>query len=202
MNKDAVLKLKEMVNQVTDVSIMDESMILHHATLEMFDKVKAPLLAAFYKCRVLQDLKLKIPIPAKGNCKKVNEGSVDKKTKGPFLIKLCHDIRSLHTIYETPEMPEMEVPDMEIIPPYVVKFTKSAISANTDDIDNDWVQKVTSTLVNIDGRLRVERCNESLVTYSKEVSVKILSRIHLFLKTRLPVSKEELFQVDIGYGIL
>ena len=202
MNKDAVLKLKEMINQVKDISSMDDSALLHEATLEMFEKIKAPLLSAFYKCRVLHDLKVKIPIPAKGNCKKINDGVLDKKTKGPFLIKLCHDIRNLHTIYETPEMPEKVTADMDIIPPYVVHFSTGQINTNTDDINNDWIQKVTSTLVNIDGRLRVERCNESLVTYSKELSVKLLSRIHLFLKTRLPVSKEELFQVDIGYGIL
>ena len=67
MNKDVVLKLREMVNQVTDVSTLDENEVLQIATLEMFDKVKAPLLTAFYKWRVLQDLKVKIPIQAKGN---------------------------------------------------------------------------------------------------------------------------------------
>ena len=90
-------------------------------------------------------------------------------------------------------MPDMEVPEMDIIPPYVVQFNKSVISRNADNIDTTWVQKVTLTLVNIDGRLQVNRCLESLLTYSKELSDKLLSHIHLFLKTRLPISKEELY---------
>ena len=69
------------------------------------------------------------------------------------MIWLCHDIRSLHTIYDTPEMPDMEVPEMDIIPPYVVQFNKSVTSKNTEDINTAWVQKITSTLVNIDGGL-------------------------------------------------
>ena len=82
MNKDAVLKLKEVVNAVTDVSNLEEKEILELATLDMFDKVKAPLLTVFYKCRVLQDLKLKLPIPA--TVKKYRIKLLIRKPGGPF----------------------------------------------------------------------------------------------------------------------
>ena len=84
MNKDAVVQLKEMVHTITDVSNVAKKEMLELATLEMFDKVKAPLLIDFYSCRVQQYLKLKLPIAAKRTFKKLNEGQVDKKSKGPF----------------------------------------------------------------------------------------------------------------------
>ena len=120
VNKDTVVKIKEMVNAVADVSNLREIDILEHATMEMFEKVNAPLLTAFYKYRVQQDLKLKVEIPAKGNVQKINDGEVNRQSKGLFLIQLCHNVRSLNTIYDTPVIHVIEVPIMVIISPHVV----------------------------------------------------------------------------------
>ena len=50
--------------------------------MTMFETLNAPLVQAFYRCRVQEDLKQKISFPAKGTVKKVNKGMVDKKTQG------------------------------------------------------------------------------------------------------------------------
>ena len=55
----------------------------------MFNALNVDLSTAFYKYRFLSDSTKKVVLPLKGTPEKVMNGEVDKKTKGPFLIKLC-----------------------------------------------------------------------------------------------------------------
>ena len=70
--------------EVNDISNLNKLKVLDKVSLQMFDKVNANLCEAFYRCRVQVDLKSTISIPAKGSAKKVDEGFVDKTTKGPL----------------------------------------------------------------------------------------------------------------------
>ena len=90
--------------------------LLSFATLEMFDKQKAPYLSAFYLCRVQEDLRKKIILPNKGTLAKVIDGKVDRKTNGQLLIKLCYDIKLLPVITTIPEALAVEVPTISIVP--------------------------------------------------------------------------------------
>ena len=95
-------------------------------------------------------------------------------------------------MYDTPEMPEIEVSEMDTIPPHVVTFNRGVINRVEEQIDLYWEERVTALLINIDRKLRIERSLESLVSYSKVLCDKLLSRLHPFLKTRLPLAKAEL----------
>ena len=67
----------------------------------------------------------------------------------------------------------------------------------------DWVKKVTEILVNIDGKLRVDICMESLLSYSKVLSYKLSIHLHLFLKTRLPLAKAKVAsRLTLGLGFI
>ena len=80
MNQDCELELMSLYkdgNQNNTSS--NRSEILPLCTMEMFDKIKAPLLGAFYKSRYLSDLTKKMILPSKGNSAKVRAGEMDKK---------------------------------------------------------------------------------------------------------------------------
>lgn len=90
-------------------------------TVEICEKINASLLAAFYKCRVVKDLKEKIVLPIKGTAKKVHNNELDQKTKGPFLIQKCVNVRMLPVIAEPPKFEQIEivpddVPPLQLLP--------------------------------------------------------------------------------------
>ena len=53
----------------------------------------------------------KIKIPSKGNITKASQNEVDKNTKGPFLIKLCDEVKSFPVVAKKPtlNLPEIAV---------------------------------------------------------------------------------------------
>ena len=148
-----------------------------------------------------QDLKLKVAIPAKGNFQKISDGEVNRKSKGPFLIQLCHNVRSLNTIYDIPVIPGIEVPIMEFIPPHVVNFQKSSIDRVHVDIDLNWINNASELLMEIDGRRRQHYDSATLITFAKACANKKLNRLHLFLKKDYRWLKRSCILVDIGFGI-
>ena len=47
----------------------------------MYNKLNASQCAAFYRCRMQEDLKQKLILPNKGSVAKVHAGEVDKKPR-------------------------------------------------------------------------------------------------------------------------
>ena len=97
-NKDFEAKLKIFFSGILNEDVNNDFAYLHLVSMEMFEKAKVQELAAFYRCRVQEDLKQKMIMPNKGNAAKVRAGEIDRKTNGSLLIKLWYDVKSIPVI--------------------------------------------------------------------------------------------------------
>ena len=198
MDKDTESKLYEFVAEVYDISNLNKLEVLDQVSLQMFDTVNANLCEAFYRCRFQVDMKSTISVPDKGSAKKVDEGIVDKKTKGPLLIKLCYDVRNCPTVCETPVMTVMETPRMDIKAPHVVEFEQTNSSSVYEYITEDWLKNVQDKILHIYKEDNMNQDNEiehglvHIQEYSKVCADNMLQRLHSFLHSRLPISRLDL----------
>ena len=102
LNSDCEAEIIKKLQITLADTIPQNDIRIDMANIEVFDKLLVKHLSAFYKCRVQEDLKEKIKLPSKGNLSKVLQNEVDKSSNGPFLIKLCDDVKSLPVIAKMP----------------------------------------------------------------------------------------------------
>ena len=98
MNINAENRLKQIIVVATDILSLTKYEIFSHCTLEMFEKLTPPLISAFYRYRVQMNLKDKSVFSNRGTVDKVISVEEDRKTKGPYLIRLCLNSVSLPLI--------------------------------------------------------------------------------------------------------
>ena len=70
LNKDCELKLTAMIALNTDVLSLSKEEVMQKATMTMFETLNAPLVQAFYRCRVQEDLKQKYLFQPKEHTKR------------------------------------------------------------------------------------------------------------------------------------
>ena len=108
---------------------------LSHATLEIFEKEKSPLLGLFYKCCFVLDFSKELILPNKGTVSKVNAGELNKKTHSPLLLKLAFYAQFLPVIGLILVMPAIKIPRMLIKPPAVITFETTTSRDLEDTFD-------------------------------------------------------------------
>ena len=198
MNQDCQIELTSLYkdgNQNNTSSNINE--ILPLCKMEMFDKIKTPLLGAFYKSRYLSDLTKKIILPSKGTSVKVRAGEMDKKG-GPLLVQLAFETKTLPVIGIVPILPPIEVPTMMVKPPTVISFEELSKVILSEQFDIEWLgkcKKVISSISNVNNESTMDRyrCNlNGLSSYVKTCSSILLNRLHPFLRTRIPLQRTDL----------
>ena len=142
LNKDCEQAFINMVKGTKDCKDMSNIDILSHTTIQMFATQFSPLLSSFYKCRVMTDLTKKKVLPNKGNMEKIDAGEVDKKTNGPYLIKLAYDTRTLPIIGEVPTLAPTVIPTMYIKPPTVIHFESNTKTCTVEQINLQWLDQI------------------------------------------------------------
>ena len=108
INKDCEVKLRESIRETLNNDEVDDEPSLTLSTLGIFDKLKVPILKAFYCCQLQEYLTDKINIPNKRNMTNVCGGETDRKTNGPLLIQLCFDVKSLSVCAKNPQLSQPE----------------------------------------------------------------------------------------------
>ena len=198
MNKDFEAKLKVLMAGIINEDVDSDFTYLHLVSLEMFEKAKVQELTAFYRCRVQEDLKLKMIMPNKGNVAKVRGGEIDRKTNGPLLIKLCFGVKSLPVIAKDPVIPVAQVVTQDIQPPTIVNFQSDLISMTIDNVNAEWMNLAKQYFDGIDSQLSLEciqKVNtewENVQSYVDLLSTKLISRLYGYLKLRLPLNRSDL----------
>ena len=113
MSKDCEVKVIDLVVKENHDFSEDKFDMLSEATIQIFDLQKAEYLSSFYWVRVQHDLNNRIHLQNKGILAKLLDVEIDKKTRGPLLIKLCFDTRSLPVIAADAVISTVQLPMIE-----------------------------------------------------------------------------------------
>ena len=141
INKDFEVKVIDFVVKGTHEFSEDKLDMLSQATIQMFDLQKTEYLAVFYRLRVQPDFSSKIPLPNKVTLAKLRDGEIDKKIRGPLLVKLCFDARSLPVISEDTVMRTVQFPMMQIKPPTVFTYHVDVTVIVEEMINAQWLNR-------------------------------------------------------------
>ena len=96
---------------------------------------------------------------------------------------------------------------MLIKPPTVILFETCTQNIVQEEIDLNWLNNAYITIKSINNMVGVSYLEENrgdiigINQYATICSKKIINRVHPFLRTRIPVQRNDFYQVDIGYGI-
>ena len=196
-NKDCERMLRDMITNNIHVDNVGDNLSFTSASLQMFchSKINVPLLSAFYRCRVQQELTDKIVLPTKGSLEKITAGEIDRKTNGPFLLQLCFDVRSLPVSVKKPIRIEVRTPVMEITPPTVVEFLSEVNEVDVDPVMIDWFENAYNFFeikaYDINMVENVGGWNK-MSDYINVLSNKLMFRLYGFVKLRIPLHENDL----------
>ena len=196
-NTDCERILREMITSCTNIQNFVDNLSFTSASLKMFcdSKINVPLLSAFYRCRVQQDLTDKIVLPTKGSLEKIAAGEIDRKTNGPFLLQLCFDVRTLPLSAKKPIRIEVRTPVMEITPPTVVEFLSSVNEIDIDPVMIAWFENANKFFeIKAFDMNMIENFGgwNKMMDYINILSNKLMFRLYGFVKLRLPLHRNDL----------
>ena len=164
----------------------------------MFDKMKVPMLKAFYCCRVQEDLKDKTNITNKVFFTKACAGQIDRKTNGTLLIQLRFDVKPLPVCAKSPQLPQPESGIISVPPPTILSFQSIGITQNLDDYTIQWFCNITNVLHGIDIDLTDKYLTDARLNwdemnlYIDMLSKKLVYRLYGFLKLRITLQRSDL----------
>jgi len=124
-NKSCKNKLKGLVMQNNDKIYGDN--VAEPTTLEHFAACTVPLLTAFYKIILYVNLTEVHIMPKKGKPADVNSGIINKKMKGPLLIIIAFNARTMPAVGNAPPLVPIPLPRLLIQPPNVIRFQNSTL---------------------------------------------------------------------------
>ena len=176
-----------------------EQITLDMATISTFDKMLARYCAAFYRVRVQEDLTIKVKLPTKENAIKVAMNEIYKQTNGPFLIKLCFDVRTLPVIAKKPVVEPLVDEIEEIAPPRIVTTLVSPTEISPHEVSNAFLSRLPDLLLDMNNmsyqafKHSMEYDSEKLTLSTKLLEIKLFNRLIGYIKLNIPSEKSHLF---------
>ena len=192
--KEIISKMVNLLNS----SVTREDVSVDMASLEVFDKLKVKHLSAFYRCRVQEDLYERIKLPSKGNINKVITSQVDKTTNGPFLIKLCFDVKTLPVVAKRPILKRIDSASSSIKEPSYLTICDTPNNWNTLDVSVPYVIMLKDIMKNVDEgnhqRILSAVLNDisPFKKYSELLGRKLIKRLGVYLSKKLPLHRTDL----------
>ena len=150
VNKDCEKEIMKILHAACSSDSERSNLCISMTNIDTFEKLKVKHLSAFYRCRVQEDLMEKIKLPNKGTALKVRNNELDRGTCGPYLIKLCSDVRSLPVVARAPviAVPEPHLPT--IAPPSILNLLSEPQVSQAEDVTVQWMASLERVLSNLD----------------------------------------------------